>query len=58
MLIKFISFIRDIFNSKRDYDSLEDYISSGNPQTADDVLRLERQFYENRRNNLFTYFHE
>jgi len=33
------------------HQNLEAYIVAGNPQTADDVERLERSFYETRQRN-------
>lgn len=58
MFRTFIQYLQDILRARRDFDNLEVFITSGNPQTAEDVDRLERQFYEQRRNNAFTYFHE
>jgi hypothetical protein len=58
MLSTLFQYIQDIFKSRQNFDNLEVFIASANPQSAEDVDRLEHQFYERRRNNIFTYFHE
>ena len=58
MLKNIIETLQDIFKSRQAYDTLEAHIVAGNPQSSEDVEILERQFYEQRRNNMFTFFHE
>lgn len=48
MLVNIIAFFKRIFSSHSHFDSLEYYIVSHNPQSSDDVDRLEREFYANR----------
>ena len=52
MIKQILEFLRDIFRPESLHDALDAYIISGNPQTADDVDRLEREFFR-RRESLF-----
>jgi hypothetical protein len=40
------------------HDNLEAYITAGQPQTPDDVDRLEREFWEQKRRQSMFFFHE
>lgn len=46
MLDKIIDSFKKIFEPETIYDNVDAYIVAGNPQTPDDVERLERGFYE------------
>jgi hypothetical protein len=58
MLASIIAFFRNIFSASKAYDNLEAYIVAGNPQDTHDVDRLEREFYEKRRQRSMMFFHE
>jgi hypothetical protein len=45
MLKYFMESLKEFFKSPTIQDNLEAYIVSNNPQTSDDVDRLEREFY-------------
>jgi hypothetical protein len=53
MLKQIINFLNDILFSPRMHDSLEAYIVSGNPQTSEDVDRLEREYYDRSQQHIF-----
>lgn len=40
----FLQFLADIFKAAPKYNNVEAYIAAGNPQTPEDVDRLEREF--------------
>lgn len=46
------------FKNPTFHDNLEAYITAGNPQTPDDVDRLEREFWEQKRRSSMFHFHE
>jgi len=52
MIKQILEFLRDIFRPSSLHDALDAYITAGNPQTANDVDRLEREFFQ-RRESLF-----
>lgn len=53
MIKQILEFLRDIFRTPSIHDALEAYITTGNPQTADDVDRLEREFFRTRQSLFF-----
>ena len=55
MVLYILSLIKGIFEDKSYMGNLEAYIAANNPQTADDIDRLEREFT---RRQTATFFHE
>lgn len=53
MFKKLFKFIREIRVAMNAYDSLDSYIEAGNPQSAADVERLEREYSRLRRPFMF-----
>jgi hypothetical protein len=53
MIKQILEFLRDILRTPSLHDALEAYITAGNPQTPDDVDRLEREFFRNRESLFF-----
>lgn len=53
MFNSIIEFVREVFKEKSVFNSLEAYIIAGNPQGPDDVDRLEREFWEKTKINVF-----
>lgn len=45
MFSYFISAIRDMFNAPSRFSNVEAYIIANNPQTVDDIDRLEREYF-------------
>ena len=58
MLNAIIEFFKKLFTNPSIHDNLEAYIVAGNPQDVNDVDRLERTFYEQRRRQTMMFFHE
>lgn len=59
MLTCFIHTIKDIFKSPSLQENLEKYISSQNPQSFEDIDRLEREFYRRKTAiTTFPFYHE
>ena len=57
MLKQLIDFLNDILFSPKLHDSLEAYIVAGNPQSSEDVDRLEREYYDRNQQHIFeTYY--
>lgn len=53
MIKQVLDTIKEILRSPTIQDTLEEYIAARNPQTSDDVDRLEREFYNRRRNAFY-----
>lgn len=47
--------LRKVFSSEQRYSDLDHYINAHDPQTNDDVERLEKEFYEKRQRD-YNYF--
>lgn len=52
MFRSFIAYIREFFRTPTYHDNLEAYIIAGKPQDSADVDRLEREFYNKRRQSI------
>ena len=53
MFSSFLNFLKSLFKGSDIDNSLDGYIVSRQPKTADDVDRLAREFYEKRHTNLY-----
>jgi hypothetical protein len=53
MFKELVNYIREVFETKSAYDSLEGYIAAANPQSQADIERLEREFYTIKKNTGF-----
>lgn len=45
--------LKEIFHTPSYHDNLEAYIAAGNPQSVEDVDRLEREYHQRRQVSLF-----
>ena len=56
MFRSIFEFLSKLFTTESFHNNLEAYIVAGNPQDANDVDRLEREFYYKRANRQHNYF--